>query len=424
MKAWATAEVIAVGTELLVGATVNGNAAWLGRVLGDAGLELRHSSMVDDDLERMLAALRQATARADLVVLTGGLGPTPDDLTREAIAAWAGLPLVEDSEALAHVHRVFAERGRPMSPSNLRQARLPQGAELIPNPAGTAVGVALSTPGDGAIWAFPGVPWELEAMWGPWAPERLAARVQGVVLSRWLRFSGIGESLLAEQQAALLAGTNPSVAPYAGAGEVALRVRAQAPSPEEAEALLGPVVARLSSVHPWCYGTGEASLATTVVAQLRAQGATLGLGESCTGGLIAATLTDAPGATQALAGGTVAYTPQAKVALLGLTEGALAAGIVSEAVASEMARGAQALHGSTWGLGITGWAGPSEEPGAEPGLVWLAVSGPDGLSVEARRFGATSPRGVVKRLATAAALHHLRLRLAGLGLDGQAWGGR
>lgn len=420
-KPWVTAEVLSIGTELLVGATVNTNAAYLGRELVGTGLELRHSGMLDDHLGRMVAAIAQAAERSDLVVLTGGLGPTPDDLTREAVAEWAGVALREDPDAMAHVTRVFAERKRVMSPSNRKQALLPEGAELIPNPAGTAVGLAIPTPRGGAIWAFPGVPWELEAMWALWAPERIAQRVEGAVASHWLRYAGIGESLLAEQHADLLAGENPTVAPYAGAGEVALRASARAASPAEAQALLAPVVAELKAVQPWCYGEQGASLASTVLGLLAKAGQSLSCGESCTGGQLAATLTEVPGASSHFLGGTVAYTFGAKAKALGVASELLVDGAVSRAVAEAMAQGAIQAHGSDWGVGITGWAGPGDHPACRPGQVWFAVCGPEGTSVEERFMGATTPRTVVKKLATAAALNHLRLRLQGLGPDGTTW---
>ncbi|MEB3328692.1 MAG: competence/damage-inducible protein A [Candidatus Sericytochromatia bacterium] len=405
------AEVLCVGTELLIGQVVNTNATWLGRELAALGLAVCWNTTVGDNAGRLDDALRRAAGRAEVVVVTGGLGPTPDDITVEALARLAGEGLVERPEALAHLEAWFAARRRPMSPSNLKQATFPPSVELIPNPTGTALGAALRH--DGAwVLAFPGVPAELEAMWQAWARPRLAALGGGTIRSVLLRYVGIGESVLAEQVADLLDGANPSVAPYAGDGEVHLRVTARAADEAAAEAAMAPVLTRLRAIAPYYYGEGEVTLPAAVGARLLEAGQTVATAESCTGGLLASRLTDVPGSSRWMRGGVVAYMTDVKEAVLGVDPALIEAhGVVSEAVACALAEGARVTLGATWGIGVTGWAGPA--PNLEPtevGLVWFAVAGPDGATALGVRYGAMG-RPVVKQRATQGALDLLRRRM-------------
>lgn len=404
------AEIVCVGTELLIGQIVNTNAAWLGAELATLGVDVYHQTVVGDNLGRVVEALAGAAGRAERVVVTGGLGPTADDLTVEAIARALGEPLAERPEVRAHLDAHFAARRRPLAPSNYKQTLFPPSAELIPNPYGTAYGCAVKL-GGAEVWAFPGVPAEMRAMWEAWAAPRLSGG--STIRSALLKYAGIGEAALAERAGSWLDGENPSVAPYAGNGEVHLRVTAKAPTAAEADAILAPVVSELAALTPAYFGRDAETLESVVVGRLRARRETVALAESCTGGLVASRLTDVAGASNALAGGLVCYTNPVK-ARLGLDAERLdQEGAVHEWVALDLARGARAELGATWGLGVTGYASGGEGvPEDQVGLVYVAVAGPgrEGM-VESWRFGATTPRTVVKGRAAQAALDLLRRAL-------------
>ena len=265
-----TAEILCVGSELLLGNITNGNARWIAEQLASLGVPHQRQMVVGDNRERLMAEVRQAAGRCRVLITTGGLGPTPDDLTTEAIAAAFETPLVEHPEVWVEIQARLSARGRTCSPSNRRQAFLPQGAELLPNPTGTAPGMIWSPVPGFTVLTFPGVPSEMKAMWqqtaAPWLRESgLAA---GVFASRMLRFWGVSESVLAEEMADLLEQANPTVAPYAGAGEVKLRITARAEHQADAEALLLPVereVRRRTGLS--CFGVDEQSLAEVVLEQ-------------------------------------------------------------------------------------------------------------------------------------------------------------
>lgn len=408
------AEILCVGSELLIGQIVNTNATWIAQQLAGLGIDCYWMTTVGDNFGRLDTALKTARERSDLVILTGGLGPTVDDITVEALARLIGEPLVERAEAREHVETVFARRKRQLVASNYKQALFPPSGTLIPNPPGTAMGVAV-TSGGTEYWAFPGVPMELHAMWREWAAPKLSARQGGVIRSTLLKYASIGESALAEQVARFFEGTNPTVAPYASHGEVHLRVTAKADSPEAAERLMAPVVAELSAIAPYYYGRDDETLPSAVGRLLTSRGETVAVAESCTGGLLASRLTDVPGATRYMVGGIVAYIERVKAAHLGVPEALMIqGGCVNRAVAEFLALGARERLGADWGIGTTGWASPGPEvPEGDAGLVWMAVAGPNGelVSLE-RRFGERTPREQVKYNATQAALDLLRMQLA------------
>lgn len=406
-----TAEILCVGTELLIGQTVNTNATWIARELASLGISVLWVTTVGDNWARLADALERACARADLVVTTGGLGPTADDITIEAIARLMDQPLAERQEVRDHIERVFAMRRRPLSPTNYKMALFPPSADLIRNPAGTAFGLS-ARHGRAWIMSFPGVPMELKEMWTDWAKPRLAAAGGGTIHSVLLRYVGIGEAQLAEQVADLLEGANPSVAPYAGDAEVHLRVTARAASKAEAEAMMEPVLARLRAIAPYFYGEDDVTLPAAVGRLLAASGQTVAAGESCTGGLLTSRLTDVAGASRYVRGAIVAYMTPVKTDLLGVDAAEVEAhGVVSEAVAIALAARARAVLGADWGVGITGWAGAAPDlPAEDQGRVWVAVDGPGGPDAQEWRFGGF-PREVVKQRATQAALDHLRRRL-------------
>ncbi|MDB5098794.1 MAG: competence/damage-inducible protein cinA [Cyanobacteria bacterium RYN_339] len=405
------AEVLCIGTELLIGQVVNTNATYLAKELAAIGVDLLWVTTVGDNPARMDAAIATALDRADLVLVTGGLGPTADDLTVEAVARVLGEPMAERPEVRAHIEGWFRERNRPLAPSNYKQTLFPTSAELIPNPTGTAYGLRVRK-GHSQLMAFPGVPMELRAMWTSWARPQIERESGSTLRSVLLRYVGIGEALLAERVAHLLEGSNPTVAPYAGDWEVHLRVSAKAATAAEADALMAPVLAELRAIQPYYYGSDDVTLAAAVGQLLRARGETVATAESCTSGLLASRFTDVPKSSDYMRGGVVAYATDVKQDLLGLSEDVLAHGVVSEPVASALAQAARRVLKSDWGVGITGWAGSAPTP-EDSGLVWIAVAGPAGAAAvaELQRFGGAIPRETVKYRATQTALALLRRQL-------------
>ena len=412
-----TAEILCVGSELLLGNITNGNARWIAEQLASLGVPHQRQMVVGDNRERLMAEVRQAAGRCRVLITTGGLGPTPDDLTTEAIAAAFETPLVEHPEVWAEIQARVSARGRICSPSNRRQAFLPQGAELLPNPTGTAPGMIWSPVPGFTVLTFPGVPSEMKAMWqqtaAPWL--RQSGLAAGVFASRMLRFWGVSESALAEEMADLLEQVNPTVAPYAGAGEVKLRITARAEHLAEAEALLEPVdreIRRRTGLS--CFGVDEQSLAAVVLDRLRQRGQSVAVAESCTGGGLGAALAAVPGASDVFLGGVIAYANRVKQQVLGVPEALLEThGAVSDPVAEAMAEGARRLTGADWGLAITGVAGPGGGSEQKPvGLVHIALAGPQGCSSEGLRFGTSRGRAWIQTLSAGEALNRLRLQLA------------
>jgi nicotinamide-nucleotide amidase len=411
-----TAEILCIGTELLLGNITNGNARWIAEQLAALGIPHLRQEVVGDNRDRVIAAVREASRRCRVLITTGGLGPTPDDLTTEAIAAAFDAPLTERPEVWADIEAKARARGRPLSPSVRRQALLPQGAAVLPNPTGTAAGMIWS-PGPGfTLLTFPGVPSEMRAMWeataAPWL--RQAGLSQGVYASRLLRFWGVAESALAEAMADLLEGTNPTVAPYAGAGEVKLRLTARAETPAAAAAMLAPLEAEIRRrAGQACYGADEDSLAAVVLEQLRRRGETLAVAESCTGGGLGAALAAVPGASDVFLGGVIAYANAVKHQLLGVSAEDLDRhGAVSDPVALAMATGARRATGATWAIAVTGIAGPGGGSEQKPvGLVHIAVAGASGARSEGVRFGGSRGRHWIQTLTAGEALNRLRLQL-------------
>jgi nicotinamide-nucleotide amidase len=411
------AELLCIGTELLLGNILNSNARWLAERLAALGVPHFRQEVVGDNRERVITAVRAASQRSRVLITSGGLGPTPDDLTTEAIAAAFDTPLQERPEVWELIQARLAGRGRPLAASNRRQAWLPEGAQVLPNPTGTAPGMIWSPVAGFTVLTFPGVPSELKAMWlataEPWL--RQAGVAEGVFASRLLRFWGVSESALAEQVSDLLAQDNPTLAPYAGLGEVKLRMTARAKDEDSAAALLAPLEAELRRRSGQsCYGIDGDSLASVVIEKLRQRGETLAVAESCSGGGLGAALTAVPGASDVFLGGVIAYANAVKQGLLGVDPLELERwGAVSDPVAEAMALGARRVTGSDWALAITGVAGPGGGSDQKPvGLVHIAVAGPASCSSEAVRFGSSRPRAWIQALSVGEALNRLRLSLA------------
>ncbi len=409
------AELIAVGDELLYGDIINGNAAYLGRQLADAGIVIGHSSVVGDDVTIIADAVRTALGRADAVLLTGGLGPTQDDLTREGLALAAGVGIERDPDIEAQLRRRFQDLGRTVPEMNYRQADLPVGAEPLPNGNGTAPGLRLEMLG-GVAYAMPGPPHEMSPMLTELVLPDLQRRADApaVVVHRVLRTSGMWESIVAEAMApeverlAAAGQGNPTIAFLASGGQVRVRISALAPTREQAYELIAPVEAfGRAALGDGLYGIDDDSLEGVIHQTLLARGETVAVAESLTGGLLAARLTDTAGSSATFRGGIVAYQAELKDELLGAD--AVAAGAVTADTAKRMAMGARERLGATWGLATTGVAGPTEQEGQPVGTLYVGIAGPDGAT--SRHVTLPGDRAFVRMLSVVQALDLLRRTL-------------
>ena len=409
-------ELLCVGTELLLGDILNGNARWIAQELASMGLPHYRQTVVGDNTERLINAVQEAAQRSRVLVTTGGLGPTPDDLTTAALAAAFDCPLEERQELWLEIERRLSAGGRTVAASNRRQAFLPVGADVLPNPLGSAPGMIWSPRPGFTILTFPGVPSEMKAMWrataAPWLKEHGGST--GSFSSRVLRFAGVGESNLAETVGDLIDSQNPTVAPYASLGDVTLRVTARAESAAAASALLDPMEQELRyRTGQQCYGVDDDSLASVVLALLRRADQRMAVAESCTGGALGAALTAVPGASDVFGGGVIAYSNQIKALLLGVPVAILDVhGAVSDPVVIAMAEGVRDRFACDWGIAISGVAGPAGGTPEKPvGLVHIAVAGPDGTQAASERFGDRRGRAAIQQLSVIRALDRLRLRL-------------
>jgi nicotinamide-nucleotide amidase len=412
-------EIIGVGTELLLGQIVNTNAAWIGQRLADVGWDCLRHTAVGDNPRRIADTITEALGRADAVILTGGLGPTQDDVTREALAAVAGVPLVRQPELETWLRERFASMGvQRMAEMNLRQADVPEGARTIDNPRGTAPGLIVVVGGK-PVYAVPGVPREMEGMLERVVLPDLAARAgEGrAIVSRTLRTAGVGESRLAERLTPLWddAGAGDVTLAYlASPGEVRVRLTAVGATREEALAEIAPVEARVrGELGEIVYGLDEETLEAVVGRLLRERGLTLATAESLTGGLVGGRITGHPGASDYYLGGVVAYATDAKSSQLGVDRDLLDAdGPVSEPVAAAMAEGARKAFGADLGLAATGVAGPTEQSGRPVGTLCLGVA--DAAGTTTRTLTAPGDRTQVRLWTSSVALDLLRRRLEGL----------
>lgn len=405
------AEILSVGTELLLGQIVDSNAAYLGRTLAALGVDLFYKSTVGDNEGRVIDTLRRARDRADLIITSGGLGPTEDDLTKECIAQVFDEELILHQPSLDQLHRFFARRGVPMPERNAKQALIYKNGRTLENPNGTAPGALLEKNGKIVI-SLPGPPNEMIPMVEnhviPLLTERLEGQRQYLV-TRVVRFIGIGESAVEEQVQDLIRSTNPSLAPLAHTGEVHLRIGAKALSPEAAEALILPMETELRSrLGRFIYGVDKTTLEAAVIQLLKDQGKTVACAESCTGGGLGARLTAIPGSSAAFLGGVVSYSNDAKVRLLGVDPGLLAEhGAVSAPVAEAMARGAREQLGADLAVSITGVAGPDGGTPEKPvGLVYVGVATAERVFAQENHF--IGIREDVRRRSTQVALQLIR----------------
>jgi nicotinamide-nucleotide amidase len=410
------AEILAVGSELLTPLRSDTNALYLTAKLLEAGVEVGARVTVADDAELLASAFRAALARADVVIATGGLGPTGDDLTREAAAAALGRPLRRDREVLEALKARFARYLRHMAPVNEKQADVIEGAAVIPNARGTAPGQVVES-GGRMLVLLPGPPGEMEPMFERHVLPLLREKAGGTVLrTRVLRIASMAESDVEQALAPVYAAfTNPRTTILGGPGQVELHLTAEAPSAQEAERTIESLAARMRERLPERIYSEDGRELPEVVAQLlRERRLTLAVAESCTGGLLAARLTALPGASAFLDRAYVTYSNRSKVELLGIDPALLErVGAVSEEVAAAMAAGARRAAVTDVGLGITGIAGPEGGSPEKPvGLVYLATDGAAGTRV--RRANFPGERERVRLQATQAALEMLRRGLLGL----------
>ncbi len=412
-----TAEIISVGTELLLGQILNSDAQYLARELSALGFNLYHQVTVGDNMDRLCECLKTALERSDVVLLSGGLGPTEDDMTKEAVAKVFGLEMELDEASKSEIKCFFASRHYEMTPNNLRQAMFPKGGIVMPNAKGTAPGCIVEQDGKASI-VLPGPPHELTDMFEKQARPYLMKLSDSKIVSRVVRVFGMGESSVEHRVRDLMDGANPTLAPYASVGEVTLRLTAKVGPNEDASALLDPLtnelLARLGDL---VYSTNDERLEYLAVRLLRESGKTLALAESCTGGLVASMITDVPGASEALLEGVVTYSNAAKIRRLGVKAETLERfGAVSEQTAREMAEGAKDSAGADFALALTGIAGPGGGTDEKPvGLVYAALAGGGETFVKKLQLG-----GERRRIRTMSALHALdmlRRRLLGLPLE-------
>lgn len=372
-----TAEVLCIGTEILLGNIINTNSAVISRGLADIGVSLYHHTVVGDNPARLKAALAAAFARSDVVITTGGLGPTYDDLSKETIAEYFGLELVPHEESTARIHCFFSHHGRTMTENNLKQAMIPQGALVLENNNGTAPGLMIEKDGKIAI-LLPGPPREMTPMFEQQVLPFLQKRSGRVLRSHCVYFFGIGESALeAELRTEIEGMQNPTIAPYAKEGEVMLRVTAAATTPEEAEALMQPALELLQKRFPqYIYGVDVDNLQTAAVQALANKNLTVATAESCTGGSVSKRITEVAGSSAVFGCGVTTYANEMKQKLLGVRGETLAQyGAVSPQTAQEMADGVRKLSGADIGVSVTGIAGPGGGTDEKPlGLVYVGVS--------------------------------------------------
>ena len=422
-----TAEIIAVGTELLLGGAVNTNAAEISRALTAVGVETRWHTVVGDDPERLRAALDIARRRADILVTTGGLGPTYDDLTKQTVCAAFGKPLVLREEVLERIRTYFARNVHLTMPENNRQqAEFPADCVIFDNPVGTAPGCAFEAEGV-YVLMLPGPPFEMRTMLQNWAVPYLRGLSEEVIVSHDIMTFGLGESPMEDLMRERISRMeNPTLATYAKPSEVRLRATAKADSAEAAETMLTPVVKEVAEyLGDAVYGVDVPDLETVCMTHLKEKGWTFATAESCTGGQIAARITALPGASGVYRGGVVSYWSSVKAEVLGVPQALLERyGAVSEECARSMAENARRITGADIGLSVTGVAGPDPDERNNPvGLVYVGLASPDGTWCRKLELGQRR-RDRIQDLVANHAYDMLRRCLTGLPVEQSGTGKR
>lgn len=406
------AELICVGTELLMGQVLNTDAQYIARSLAPSGIDMYHQVVVGDNPQRLTEAVQTALSRADCVILSGGLGPTDDDLTKETVAKLMGKELVLFEDEWKRILTYFESKGRTVAPNNKKQAMFPPDAIILPNPNGTAPGCIMEADGKAAI-LLPGPPRELFPMFRDYAMPYLLQRSGHRLYSREVRIFGVGESDVAYRLDTLFKSqTNPTIAPYAKTGEVTLRVTTRCANDAEGEALVSPVLKAITDELGDCvYDTNGRELAEVCHHALIESGKTLAVAESCTGGRLADAFVNYPGSSAYFMEGAVTYSNDAKMRRLGVSKETLdTVGAVSEQCAREMADGVRKAAGTDFALSTTGYAGPDGgEPDKPVGTVFIALSCADGTVV--KRLNLFGDRDRIRHSAMLHALDLLRRKL-------------
>lgn len=412
MKPIGNAEILCVGTELLLGDIINTNAAFISRRLAALGVPVYRQAVVGDNPDRMRDAVAESFGRTDCLILTGGLGPTCDDITKEVTAEYLGLELELNEEALSRMQAYFASTGRTMTENNRKQAYAPHGARVLQNNWGTAPGLIIER-GDKTAILLPGPPIELEPMWYESVEPYLMERSSAVIVSKNLYILGMGESAVeAVLHDMMMTNLNPTVAPYAGNGECRVRVSARAADEASAAAMCDEQIEKImaTEVGEFVYGIDVGSIENALVTCLRKEGRSVAVAESCTGGLIAKRITDIPGSSEVFPGGCVTYSAKAKEEVLGVSHTTIERfGVVSAETACEMARGARLVFGADIGIATTGIAGPGGGTAEQPvGTVYVAVSTSKG---EQAKLLQLSPRRSREFIRICAATNAMNLAL-------------
>lgn len=410
MSKLAVCELISVGTEILLGDILNTDAQFLSIELARLGISVIHQSTVGDNRERLLAQLKEAADRSDIIILSGGLGPTPDDLTKEVCCEFFGKKMFLHEPTVEKIKTYFSTKGMEMAQNNLKQAMLPKDCVIFPNDNGTAPGMAIEK--DGVhILVLPGPPRELKPMFRNCAVPYLMQFSDRIIVSHNIRTFGIGESLMAERVNDLFDTENPTVAPYAKDGEALLRVTAMARTKEEAENLCKPVINEIKNrLDGFVYGVDYTCIEEAVIEKLKEKHMKVATAESCTGGLIAKRITDVPGASEVFDCGIISYANEIKHRVLGVSEDDLNKyGAVSEPVARQMAQGALKVSGADIAVSVTGIAGPDSDSTNKPvGLVYIGLADRDNVWVRELRTS-RKDRSYNRYVSASNALNMIRL---------------
>ncbi len=403
------AEILCVGTEILLGDIVNTNASYISKRLAALGVEVYNHTVVGDNPNRLKSALKIAFDRADTVIMTGGLGPTYDDLTKETVAEYFNLEMFEDEKSLNEITAYFKRTGREMTENNRKQALFPQGAVIFPNENGTAPGFAVQKDGKTAV-LLPGPPIEMMPMFKNSVEPYFLSMTDETLVSQNIHIFGMGESTVETKlRPLMLESTNPTIAPYAKRGEVRLRVTAKAHDYNSAHSLCEPMVQKICDMlGDVVYGVDIDSLQNAVVHALKENKLHLASAESCTGGMISSRITDISGASSVFSCGVCAYSNEIKEKVLGVSHDTLDKfGAVSDKTALEMARGVRKISGAQIGISTTGVAGPDTDEGKPVGLVYVGIDSPwysDVLELHLSR-GRRDERDDIRYMASSHALN-------------------
>ena len=411
-------EILSIGTELLLGNIVNTNAQWISEELSSLGLNHFRQSTIGDNSKRISSLVKEISSRSYLLITTGGLGPTPDDLTTEAIAESFDTSLFERKYLWAEIkQKIFLSSANLNESSLKKQCFFPKDAQIINNPRGTAPGMIWKPMKGFTILTFPGVPSEMKAMWKETAIDYIKKNFSdgNIFFSSTLKFSGIGESTLSEKIDKLLKLKNPTVAPYASLGEVKIRITARAKNELDASNLIKPVKDKLQNeLSKFIFGENDDNLSSVLIKELIKRKESIGFAESCTGGLLSSTITEITGSSQVFKGSIISYSNELKKSLLNISENLIKKyGAVSKEVAQNMAINAKKELNTDWAIAISGIAGPSGGNKDKPvGLVYISIAGPnDHITNIKKIFSSTRNRVEIQRLSVNVCLNSLRLIL-------------